>query len=305
MVEDLVREFVPEALATDLDFTGLQRVNPKFHTGRRPAQRRESDVIWKLPTSEGADTYLLIEFQSTIDRWMAVRTQVYEGLLWQQVLDEKELKTGAQLPPLLLIVLYNGVSRWSVPSEIRELFALSSDSPLWPWQPQVRYYLLDVGAVPGEKLARRASPATLLFRLEQRPSFEEIKELIVEAGGWFREHPDYTELRRLFFELVHRASIGFEIDRPISEDLLMFKSNLDTLGETWRQQWKAEGLAQSEAKWKADSLVRLLAGRFGAVKPSLLKRIRAANPATLDCWFERAIAAPDLRSVFEPLREIA
>jgi hypothetical protein len=30
MVEELVREFVPEALAADLDFSGLQRVNPKF-----------------------------------------------------------------------------------------------------------------------------------------------------------------------------------------------------------------------------------------------------------------------------------
>jgi len=31
--------------------------------------------------------YLLIEFQSDIDAWMAVRTQVYQGLLWQQVID--------------------------------------------------------------------------------------------------------------------------------------------------------------------------------------------------------------------------
>ena len=57
MVEELVREFVPEALAEDLDFQGLQSVNPKFHTGRRSARRRESDVIWRLPTRRGADVY--------------------------------------------------------------------------------------------------------------------------------------------------------------------------------------------------------------------------------------------------------
>ena len=44
MVEELVREFVPEALAAGLDFSGLQRVNPKFHIGRRSARRREGDV---------------------------------------------------------------------------------------------------------------------------------------------------------------------------------------------------------------------------------------------------------------------
>ena len=89
MVEELVREFVPEALAEGLDFHLLERVNPKFHIGRRATRRRESDVIWRLPTHRGGEIYfcLLIEFQSKSDWWMAVRTQVYQGLLWQQVID--------------------------------------------------------------------------------------------------------------------------------------------------------------------------------------------------------------------------
>ena len=106
MVEMLVREFVPQTLAVGLDFSRLQRVNAKFHTGRPSARRREGDVIWRLPTREGTDLYLLFEFQSTIDWWMAVRAQIYQGLLWQQVIDERKLKTGERLPPLLLLVLY-------------------------------------------------------------------------------------------------------------------------------------------------------------------------------------------------------
>jgi hypothetical protein len=78
MVEGLVRDFLPAVLVAGLDFSRLQRVNTKFYVGRRYGE-------W----------------------WMAVRTQVYWGLLWQQVIDEKGLKTGARLPPLLLIVLYN------------------------------------------------------------------------------------------------------------------------------------------------------------------------------------------------------
>ncbi|HWM67241.1 MAG TPA: Rpn family recombination-promoting nuclease/putative transposase, partial [Steroidobacteraceae bacterium] len=189
MVEELVREFVPEALAAGLDFSGLQRVNPKFHIGRRFARRREGDVIWRLPTREGADIYLylLMEFQSKSEWWMAVRAQVYEGLLWQQVIDEKKLKAGARLPPLLLLVLYNGVRRWNAPTETTELIALSPDSTLWPWQPRARYYLLDIGAFPQDELARRSSLAALLFRLEQRRSSEEFKELLGEVIGWFRQ----------------------------------------------------------------------------------------------------------------------
>src|SRR5277367_5764256 len=87
MMEELVRDFVPEALAANLDFSSLQRVNPKFHSGRRSGRRREGDVMWRLPTCEGTDIYfyLLIECQSRSDWWMTVRTQICQGLLWQQI----------------------------------------------------------------------------------------------------------------------------------------------------------------------------------------------------------------------------
>ena len=299
-----MREFVPEVLAADLDFSGLQRVNPKFHSGRRSGRRRESDVIWRLPTREGTDIYfyLLIEFQSRNDWWMAVRTQIYQGLLWQQIIAERRLKTGARLPPLLLLVLYNGVKRWKAATDIRQLIALAPNSPLWLWQPQVRYYLLDMSACPRNKLTRRTSVAALLFRLEQPSSSEELKELVGEVVGWFRQHPDYTDLRRLFTELVRRAFIELGETGPIPEDLLEMKTNLEGLGRTWKRQWLAEGEAKGKAEGKlegkAELLVLLLAERFGTVTPSLHERISGANLATLECWFKRAIAAPDLLSVF-------
>ena len=63
--------------------------------------------LFSHPHEGGASfLYLLIEFQRESDAWMAVRTQVYQGLLWQQVIDERRLRSGARLPPLLLLVLY-------------------------------------------------------------------------------------------------------------------------------------------------------------------------------------------------------
>ncbi len=123
MVEELVREFVPEALGAALDFSRLEQVNAKFHVGGRATRRREGDIIWRLPTHGGNEIYLylLIEFQSENDWWMAVRTQVYQGLLWQQVIKEKKLKGGARLPPVLLLVLYNGEPRWSASASTRNL----------------------------------------------------------------------------------------------------------------------------------------------------------------------------------------
>ena len=136
---------------------------------------------------------------------MAVRAQVYEGLLWQQVIDEKKLKAGARLPPLLLLVLYNGVRHWDAPTETGELIGLSPDSTLWPWQPQVRYCLLDMGSFPKDDLARRPGLAALLFRLEQPNSLAGLKEVVGEVMIWFQQHEGYERLRALFIELIREA----------------------------------------------------------------------------------------------------
>lgn len=312
MVEGLVREFVPNALAADLDFAALQRVNAKFHTGRRSAQRREGDVIWRLPTRKGTDIYLylLIEFQSKSDWWMAVRTQIYQGLLWQQVIREKKLKRGARLPPLLLLVLHNGTQRWSAPTELSRLIGLKPHSRLWHWQPQVRYYLLDIGAVTRSKLLRRDSLLALLFRLEQPCSRLQLERLIEEVVGWFRRHKGSLLLKRLFGELVRQAIRGTGTRAPVPNDLSEMKSMLATLGKTWRKQWLAkgkakglaEGLAEGLAKGKAEALVRLLVSRFGTLPPSIRNRIRGAKLASIDRWFNRALDAHDLPSVFDPPR---
>jgi Putative transposase, YhgA-like len=245
--------------------------------------------------------YLLIEFQSESDKWMAVRTQVYQGLLWQQVIDEQKLPAGARLPPLLLLVLYNGERRWKAATTTSELIALSPDSALWPWQPQVRYHLLDMGAFPKDELARRSSLVALLFRLEQRQSPEGLRELLDEVTGWFRQHAGYERLRGLFTELIREAFAGSGV-KPLGSknlsEMETMKTALSTQFEVWKEQWLAEG----EAKGKAEALMSLLAERFGAVAPSWQKRIRGAELVTLERWFKRAIVAPDLRSVFNPPR---
>jgi len=307
MVEGLVREFVPRKVAAVLDFSRLRRVNPKFHPGRRWARRREADIIWRLPTCADRNIYLylLIEFQSASDEWMAVRTQVYQGLLWQQVIDEQELRAGARLPPLLVLVLYNGAPRWKSATTTSGLIALSPDSTLWCWQPHVSYCLVDIGAFPKDELARRSSLVALLFLLEQQRSPEGLKELLHKMIGWFQRHEGCERLQGLFAELIRAACVHFGVSLSGSDNLLevrtmrsMFLSGI----EEWKAQYMAAAEAKGKAKGKAEALISLLAGRFGAVAPSRKKRIRAARLVTLERWFERAIVAPDLPTVFNSRR---
>ena len=297
MVEQLVRDFVPEAMAAGLEFGGLQRVNAKFHARR--GKRREGDVIWRIPTADGTDIYLylLLEFQSQSDWWMAVRTQVYEGLLWQHLVAEQALKAGDRLPPVLLLVLYNGESRWTAPTVVSDLIALPPDSPLWPFQPQIRYHVVDMGNFAGTELERRQSLTALLFRLEQRHEPAELAGLVDEVIGWFRQHPGYADLKTLFTELVRQAIEGLGAPMAVPNDMMEMSTMLATLGESWKRQWLAEGKAEG----KAETLLRQLRRRFHSLSPEVEARVLGADGAQLDDWLDRFVDAKALTDVFTDL----
>jgi predicted transposase YdaD len=115
MVAQLLRDFVAETWLGELDLDGMERINAKFHAGT--GERRESDVVWRIPMQGGRDAYILLmlEFQSTQERWMALRVMVYVGLLWQHLIHEGRIAGGDRLPPVLPIVIYNGDPRWAMP----------------------------------------------------------------------------------------------------------------------------------------------------------------------------------------------
>ncbi len=236
---------------------------------------------------------------------MVVRTQVYQGLLWQQVIDEQQLSAGARLPPLLLLVLYNGARRWRAQTETRELIALSPDSRLWPWQPRARYCLVDIGKFPIGDLAHRPGLLSLLFRLERVSSARELYELLDDTDAWFKKHRGWERFHVMFIELMRHALAGSGKGRWIPRgvwEIKMFKSRifafLDESEVKWKAEAKAQGRAEGKAEGKAEALVSLLAGRFGEVAPSCRKRIQKADQVTLDRWFKRAIVATNVRSVF-------
>ncbi|MBF0614316.1 MAG: Rpn family recombination-promoting nuclease/putative transposase [Magnetococcales bacterium] len=77
MVIDLLRGFLDPVILAELDLNHLRRHNTKF-TAKR-GQRRRSDVVWEIPTRHGSSIFILLilEFQSEIDAWMALRVVVY------------------------------------------------------------------------------------------------------------------------------------------------------------------------------------------------------------------------------------
>ena len=62
--------------------------------------------------------YLMLEFQSRVDPWMALRVLAYVALLYQDLVREGLVQTGNRLPPVMPIVLYNGDPPWPKPCSV-------------------------------------------------------------------------------------------------------------------------------------------------------------------------------------------
>ena len=104
MVEALLKGFVKEEWVKELDFTTLDKVNGSYVSD--DLRGRADDIVWRVRWGEDwLYVYILMEFQSTVDPWMAVRIMTYVGLLYQDLIRSKQFVThgpdGRKLPPVL------------------------------------------------------------------------------------------------------------------------------------------------------------------------------------------------------------
>jgi predicted transposase YdaD len=82
MVRDLLLGFVKEDWVGELDLSTLEKMNGSYVSD--DLRDREDDIIWRVRWGEDwLYVYLLLEFQSTVDQYMAVRIMVYLGMLYQ------------------------------------------------------------------------------------------------------------------------------------------------------------------------------------------------------------------------------
>ena len=116
LVKELLFNFTQEKLIQELDFSTLERLDKSFITDE--FKEKESDLIYKIKFQDN-DIYifLLIEFQSTVDKFMALRMLRYICEFYDFLL-QKKLK---KLPAVFPVLLYNGNRKWTAKKNIKDL----------------------------------------------------------------------------------------------------------------------------------------------------------------------------------------
>ncbi len=210
MVEDLLRGFVPESWVRRLDFETLEKVGDGYVSD--DLREREDDVVWRVRWGDRwLYVYLLLEFQSTVDRFMAVRVMVYLGLLYQDLIAGKRLTAEGRLPPVLPVVLYNGESRWTAAQEVSELIEVVPGG-LERYRPRLRYLVLDEGSYDDAELGALKNLVAAVFRLENSRTAADIVEVVDALVEWLRD-PSQTGLRRAFTVWLRRVLLPRRLPR--------------------------------------------------------------------------------------------
>ena len=170
LVECLIRGFVPGDWIGRLDFKSLETVSeahPRDGTGIR-----YDDMIWRLRWRGSrlrVYVYLLLEFQSQDEHFMALRVLDYEVGLYRQIVRALGLKRGDLLPLVLPMVLYRGYPAWRSETEVFDLIQ-PAPPEIAPYQPHLKFLLLDVNAYPLVELEAMSNPVACIFWLERSPA---------------------------------------------------------------------------------------------------------------------------------------
>jgi predicted transposase YdaD len=328
-----LRAVLPAHVVSQVDWSSLRRepgsvVDPEL-------RETESDLLFtaRLRTGRSLLLYVLLEHQSTVDRWMALRMLRYvvrQVERWRQ-----EHPKSERLPLIIPLVMYHGPEgEWTAPRRVEDLFELPEEGEQRErWRalvPRFEYLLDDLTAEREEALSARPGPplARLAWLVLRYGRTGELARRLPEWTALFAQvqaGPEGAEhlvvlIRYLLWtgdEAVHEAArrvLHSVLDGPRAEELMRsYSEQLIEQGlqkglargrEEGREEGLQQGLQQGLTRGRAEYILRILTARGVQADEAARQRILSCSDlTTLDRWFERSLNATSLREVLDDLTQ--
>ena len=263
MVRDLLSGFAARDWSAELDLGSLTPLPASYVS--HDLRQRHGDLVWRLRFRDERWLYvvLLLEFQSAVDRSMAVRMLTYTALLYQKLIAEGVLREHSVLPPVLPVVIYNGRQPWTVPVDVAELIASGRGASLAQYQPSQRYFLLDEGRVGGADLPS-GNLVSALIALETNRDRARAPALLGALIDLLRKQDD-EDLTAAFGEWAAQVLLPRRFGRSVTGPLPRLEEVRAMLAETvqeWTAEWVEQGREQGVQQGQRVLLCQLAARKF-------------------------------------------
>lgn len=218
----LFETFVEEEWVPRLDFDRAERLDKSFVSEHY--KDTEADIIYKVPirnTEKVMYLCLLIEFQSTVPRFMILRSWQYKCNFYMDfVLSNKNVRE-LMLPAMFALVLYNGDDKWTAPDNIDQLIETEVD--LGQYALHFEHLVIAENAYGKEWLAKIDNIIATLFLAEAHYDLPLILEKLLALYdtepdrqalmlfiNWFRQLAAHGRLKSADFAQIEEQDLTRE-----------------------------------------------------------------------------------------------
>ena len=286
IVRDLLTAFLSAQWAQSLEVGAFERVNASYVNDRGKA--RHDDLVWRVHI--GGDwvyVYLLLEFQSRSDPWMALRMQVYVGLLCQDLVAQHKLTRFGKLPPVLPIVLYHGRKPWRASTDLADLM-LPAPEGLERFQPRQHYLLIDQQVNLGAD--DQSNVLTILFRLmrsrsdvEMRNALDAFVERMASTDMLGARDSLIRWVQSVLQDEFHDLTLSLEEGPEMS---ILFNRRFKTYEDLLEYEAIERGREQGEAMALQEVVRTFAADGRDELPPDLDEKISQAKVDELKSWIK-------------------
>jgi hypothetical protein len=306
VVRDLLKGYVPGKWLKAVDFSTLIHVNGSYVS--EAGKQRHDDVVWRVNIGgRWLWVYIITEFQKKPDQWMALRMMEYVNQLALQITREKkkpDLPEG-RIPPILPIVLYNGLQKWNAATDAADCF-IEPPGGLEIFKPRLRYLLLDAHRLEMSRTKEIRNFAEAIFRMETNHDKADMFAIIKALAGMLCA-PELKSLRRAFnvwvkgllkrHDQYNRIAETVDGINDIFEEYDMAEAAYANWFDEYEKKGLKEGLKEGFQKGEAKLLIRQLSRRFGTLPKWAETRVSKAKSAQLEKWADAILDASNLTDV--------
>lgn len=250
----LLENFVAQAWIKEIDFNQSEKLDKTFINPHY--KETESDILYKVKfKQQDAYVYILIEFQSSNNPFMALRVLHYMSSIW---LDHAENQaSNAKLPPIFPIVLYSGNERWTAATEFREL--LEKPDLFEDYVPHFKYFKIAANEYTQTQLLKLSNVVSMLFLAETQHDIETLKEELLSLFDKKEDKQAISLLLNWFEQLMihgHREPIDYQALETIyhskEEARTMLENTIARERQTFFDNGKLEGKLEGKIEGKIE-----------------------------------------------------
>lgn len=283
------RLLLPPAFQTefDLDALAAEPTNLIDET----LNELQSDLLFSLTTRSGEprQLYLLFEHKSYLDPGLLAQLLGYLGRLYGK---------QRQRAPILPLVLYHGMARFTLPRRFGDEFALitAQQELLRPYLPDFGYLLYDLG----DWQPTAEPPLAIQVFLEAlrgaaSGDLERTRRLLELAARLFGERNGARIVHALLTYLFYVTPLPPDTVRGL---LSHPRPELENAMLTAAQQLYERGHREGKIEGEVKLLKQLLEHKFGPLPKRIERLVTSADEAALRTWSLRLLSAATLNEVF-------